>query len=122
MIPKVSLALSALPILAESAKTSSRKPKHKRKRLAPPAESALHMCFREAEICCEEARSAARLKRFGAAFGLFATAQSLLLCVAQAGGELRDEACERLASVSCEMAAYHELARSAARPMRGVRR
>ncbi len=85
-------------------------------------EAALLAQFRQAEICCEEARSAARLKRFEAACGLFSTAQSLLQRIAETGGEWRTEACERLRGVSCERAAYRELARSVSRPLRKKRR
>lgn len=78
-------------------------------------------CLRQVEICCEQARAAARLKRLGAACGLFATAQSLLKRVIASGGEAcgeaYDDARERLKNITSEMATYGELAKSVARPM-----
>jgi hypothetical protein len=73
--------------------------------------------MQQAEICCEQARAAARLKRLKAACGLFATAQSLLTRAVSLGGDACSEARERLNSISAEMATYCELAKSAARPI-----
>jgi hypothetical protein len=73
--------------------------------------------MQQAEICCEQARAAARLKRLKAACGLFATAQSLLTRAVSLGGDACSEARERLNSISAEMATYCELAKSAGRPM-----
>jgi len=84
-------------------------------------ETSCESCLLQADICCEQARAAARLKRLDAACGLFSTAQSLLLRAINSSGEACSEACnearERLNSISAEMAAYCELAKSAARPM-----
>ena len=80
-------------------------------------ETCYESCLHQADICCEQARAAARLKRLEAACGLFATAQSLLKRAIGNGGEACNEARERLNSISAEMAAYCELAKSAARPM-----
>ena len=91
-------------------------------RLQKEPDAALPAQFRQAELCCEEARAAARLRRFEAACGLFSTAQSLLQRIAETGGEWRSEACERLRGVSFEMAAYRELARSVSRPLGKKRR
>lgn len=123
MISKVSPFLPLVSVSQESAEGASQKTNRKcNAKRAKPDGTPLHNRFREVEICCEEARSAARLKRFDSAFGLFATAQVLLENAIQTGGEWRAEACERLQNVSCEMAAYRELARSAARPLRKTRR
>lgn len=107
----------SLPPTARRARKKSRSA-----RRPEEPEAALLAQFRQAEICCEEARSAARLKRFEAACGLFSTAQLLLQRIAETGGEWRAEACERLRSVSCEMAAHRELARSVSRPLGKKRR
>lgn len=74
--------------------------------------------LQQAEICREQARDAARLKRFGAAFGLFTTAATLCRHVfgaEQTDPSVRDLALERLHQIDTEMAAYAELARTAAR-------
>lgn len=103
----------SLPPTAPRARKKSRS-----SRRPTEPEATLLAQFRQAEICCEEARAAARLKRFEAACGLFSTAQLLLQRIAETGGEWRAEACERLRSVSFELAAYRELARSVSRPLR----
>lgn len=122
MIPEVPSLSPAVTSCEEVAKKAPSKPKRKRRaKHAKAADAPLHNCFREAEICCEEARSAARLKRFDSAFGLFSTAQSLLENAMRTGGEWRAEARERLQIVSCEMAVYRELARSTSRPLRKAR-
>lgn len=122
MIPNASPFPSDQEV-TKTANSTSRKRKRKNKIEAQEkGESSMRSFFREAEICCEQARSAARLKRFDAACGLFATAQALLTRVVQAGGELRNEASERLAGVSAEMSAYRELARSTSRPLRLTKR
>lgn len=81
-------------------------------------------CLWQAEICCEQARAAARLKRLHAACGLFATAQSLLTRAIASSGDLCVEACddarEKLKNITSEMATYADLAKSAARPMRAL--
>jgi hypothetical protein len=101
-------------------KNKSKSSRKSKQALAGP-ESTCQSCLRQAEICCEQARAAARLKRLKAACGLFATAQALLKRAISAGGEAcgeaREEARERLNSISAEMATYCELAKSAARPM-----
>jgi hypothetical protein len=76
-----------------------------------------HEYMQQAEICCEQARAAAQLKRLKAACGLFATAQALLTRAVSLGGDACSEARERLNSISAEMATYCELAKSAARPI-----
>lgn len=65
----------------------------------------------QADICCEQARSAALKKRFVAALGLFRTAQSLYSRAVALGGDACNEARERLQNLSGEIAAYAELAR-----------
>jgi hypothetical protein len=75
-------------------------------------------CLEQADICCEQARMAARLKRFKAAYGLFSTAQALYRRATALGGDACTEAKERLHHITVEMAAYGELAKSVARPVR----
>ena len=65
----------------------------------------------QADICCEQARSAALKKRFVAALGLFRTAQSLYGRAVAMGGDACTDARERLQNLSGEMASYAELAR-----------
>jgi len=72
-------------------------------------------CIAQADICCEQARSAARMKRFGAALGLFRTAQNLYGRAVESGGESCSEARERLQQLASEVAVYGELAKSGAR-------
>ena len=93
---------------------SSRRRKARKKAKAAPAteESPYLSCLQQAEICCEQARDAARLKRIEAACGLFSTAQSLLKRAVEIGGEACVEARERLASITTEMSAYCELSRT----------
>ena len=81
-------------------------------------EIPLSLSFLEqAEVCREQARDAARLKRFRAALGLFRTA--LNLCRhAEKTGETDDTrllAAEKIVQIDVEFAAYAEFARSADR-------
>ncbi len=98
----------------------SKKSKHTNLQNSAAASNECPNCrdyMQQAEICCEQARAAARLKRLKAACGLFATAQSLLTRAVSLGGDACSEARERLNSISAEMATYCELAKSAARPI-----
>ena len=65
----------------------------------------------QADVCCREARLAARMKRLRAACGLFETALSLLRHAVQLGGAIKNEATERLSQISTEAAIYAELCR-----------
>lgn len=92
-------------------KSSSRRAKIAPPPLSDPGQN----CLQQVEICLEQARDAARLKRFGAAFGLFTTAATL--CRHVSGAEQTDEltrhlVCERLHQIDIEMATYAELART----------
>lgn len=94
------------------------KPHSRRAKSAlPPLPDPVHSRLQQAEICREQARDAARLKRFGAAFGLFSTAATLCrhVCCTECDETARNLACERLQQIDTEMATYAELARSAAR-------
>lgn len=97
-----------------AAKSSSRRTK-----MAPPPLPDLgQSCLQQAEICREQARDAARLKRFGAAFGLFSTAATLcrhVFGIEQIDEPTRSLASERLHQIDIEIATYAELARSAGR-------
>ena len=70
----------------------------------------------QAEICREQARDAARLRRFKAAFGLFSTAAALCRHALASGADA-DQATACLRSIDSEMAAYSELARSMDKPL-----
>jgi hypothetical protein len=73
----------------------------------------------QAEVCREQAREAARLKRFRSALGLFATASALCRHVESHGNEAQIAlAQERLQGLSLESATYGELARTARRSSR----
>ena len=78
--------------------------------------SPLLLFLEQAEVCREQAREAARLKRFRAALGLFATASALCRHVESKGDEAQIAlAQERLRSLSLESSTYGELARTARR-------
>lgn len=77
-------------------------------------------CLEQAEICREQARDAARLKRYSAALGLFSTAAAL--CKRASGYQEADDvvkatASDRLRQIDMEMATYADLARAVERPM-----
>ncbi len=103
-------------------KTRGDRKRRRNREPAPCGECA--DCLWQAEICCEQARAAARLKRLHAACGLFATAQSLLTRAIASSGDACVEACEdareKLKNIASEMATYADLARSTARPMRAL--
>lgn len=80
---------------------------------APCADiAALTIFLEQAEVCREQAREAARLKRFRSALGLFSTASALCRHVATHGSETeRAHAAEFLGALAIEMATYNDLAR-----------
>ena len=83
----------------------------------PSSDCATYLdCLEQAEICREQARAAARLKRFKAARGLFSTAIALCRQAMLLGGEACSEAKDRLRQLNDEMLAYTELAKSMERP------
>ncbi|BCM92460.1 hypothetical protein IAD21_04340 [Abditibacteriota bacterium] len=86
----------------------------------PPAEiTALTIYLEQAEVCREQAREAARLKRFRSALGLFSTASALCRHVSLHGSEAeRALASEFLSALAIEMATYNDLARGARRSAR----
>ena len=85
----------------------------------PVADSPLMLFLEQAEVCREQAREAARLKRFRSALGLFATASALCRHVESKGDEAQIAlAQERLLSLSIESTTYGELARTARRSSR----
>ena len=85
-----------------------------------PRKTASHSFLEQAEVCREQAREAARLKRFGAALGLFATAATLcrhaetIETDASTASQIND----RVRQIDVEAATYSELARSMERPAR----
>ncbi|RYX81470.1 hypothetical protein EON83_24055 [bacterium] len=88
--------------------------------IPPSAEiPALMIYLEQAEVCREQAREAARLKRFRAALGLFSTASALCRHVALHGREAeRTLASDFLATLAIEMATYNDLARGSQRAAR----
>ncbi len=87
---------------------------------SPLVEAASFSTFlQQAEVCREQAREAARLKRFRSALGLFATASALFRHVSSNGSETeRGVASEQLSSLALEMATYSDLARTSHRSSR----
>lgn len=88
----------------------------KKKPLAAPnanneAQEPGRELIEQADVCCREARLAARMKRLRAACGLFETALSLLRRAVQFGGAIKNEASERLIQITTEAAIYAELCR-----------
>ncbi|HEX9997770.1 MAG TPA: hypothetical protein VGB45_11545 [Abditibacterium sp.] len=84
------------------------KPKKESEATIPPPIS----CLQQAEICREQARDAARLKRFSAAFGLFMTATGLCrhaLSFQEIDEMTRSLACDQIMQIDLEMATYAEL-------------
>ncbi len=71
----------------------------------------------EAEICCEQARLAARARRFRAARGLFSTATALYQRALLQDGVCYESIVRRLKQIELEVATYAELAGSLARPL-----
>lgn len=71
----------------------------------------------QAETCCEQARLAARARRFRAASGLFSTAAALYKRATLLEGVSYQSVEARLSQIEDEMAAYSELARSISRPL-----
>jgi len=79
----------------------------------------LALFLEQADVCCEQAREAARLKRFRSALGLFATASALCRHVECNGDEAQVVlAKQRLSELSHESATYGELARGVRRSPR----
>ena len=87
---------------------------------APAAEIvSLSTFLEQAEVCREQAREAARLKRFRSALGLFATASALCRHVATNGTATeRERASDCLSSLALEMTTYNGLARISHRSAR----
>ncbi len=100
-------------------KVTSRKiSSHRKKNGGDPADSANYESYlKQAEVCREQAHDAARLKRWKAACGLFATAVALCNRAATLGGDACTEAKEALRQMQTEMASYSELARSMEKPL-----
>ena len=80
----------------------------------PRYEKAASSFIEQAEVCREQARDAANLKRFHAALGLFATAATLcrhaVTLEQDASATLLIQ--ERLQQIEVEAASYYELARA----------
>ena len=98
----------------ENSDSDSRSQKTRMKPKAPRYEKAASSFLEQAEVCLEQARDAANLKRFRAALGLFATTATLC----RHAGTLEPDAVaisliqEQLQQIEIEAASYYELARS----------
>ena len=105
---------------SQTSKSGESKTRHKSK--SPRYEKAASSFLEQAEVCREQARDAANLKRFHAALGLFATAATL--CRHAVTLESDDSATlliqERLQQIEVEAAGYYELARSRDKAHLGV--
>lgn len=79
----------------------------------PRYENAPGSFVEQAEVCREQARHAASLKRFHAALGLFATAATLCRHAATLEGDasVTLQIKDRLQQIELEAATYYELAR-----------
>lgn len=89
-----------------------RRTKSTPKKEAEAAVSPPVSCLHQAEICREQARDAARRRRFSAAFGLFMTATVLCrhaLSLQEIDEITRSLASEQLMQINLEMATYGEL-------------
>ena len=92
--------------------------KHLSRTTKAPVEVSLQpwvSVLQQAEICREQARDAARLKRFRAAFGLFSTAAALcrhVFTLKENDENTKNLAAECLHQIDIEMATYAELARA----------
>lgn len=82
-----------------------------------PHPESFGVTIEEAEICCEQARVAARGRRFRAARGLFSTAAALYQQALSQDGVSYESITRRLKQIETESAAYSELAGSLARPL-----
>lgn len=102
------------PSFENAASSALASPKINMKVKIPRYEKAASSFIEQAEVCREQARDAASLKRFHAALGLFATAATL--CRHAVTLETDASACllikERLQQIEVEAATYYELARS----------
>ncbi len=105
--------------------TASSSLRHSKTVSAPVEPTPLFVSFLEqAEVCREQARDAARLKRYRAALGLFSTAAAL--CKHARSMDSCDEctrelARERLEQIDMEAATYVELARAMERPVSSIK-
>lgn len=88
-----------------------------RKAVEPDSAPADESCLEQADVCCEQARTAVRLKRYTAARGLFVTAIALCHRAIAIDGTARPQAEIRLGQLHTELLAYSELARSMERPL-----
>ena len=87
---------------------------HKKQVVVPAADHASYQDWLDqAEVCREQARIAAGMKRFKAARGLFSTAIALCRQAIAGGAEAKD----RLRQLNDEMLAYTELSKSMERPL-----
>lgn len=102
------------PSFESSAHSLLTSPKVNMKLKPPRYEKAASSFLEQAEVCREQARDAANMKRFHAALGLFATAATL--CRHAITLEIDVSASlsikERLQQIEVEAASYYELSRS----------
>ena len=112
IVSKAARVTAYQSLFDDSNRRKSRSPQTNSK--PPRYENAPGSFLEQAEVCREQARDAANLKRFHAALGLFATAATLcrhavtLENDASATSQIQD----RLQQIELEAATYYELARS----------
>ena len=109
------------PLAAAPSKRSRRSKRNKAAAQAPIVSSEYRDFLEQAEICREQARNAARMKRWKAARGLFDTAIGLCQRALglRPGSDERNEAQEYLQQLTMEVSTYSELANSKERPFVG---
>ena len=112
IVSKAARVTAYQPLFDDSNRRKSRSSRTDSK--PPRYENAPGSFLEQAEVCREQARDAANLKRFHAALGLFATAATLcrhaVTLENDAGATLLIH--ERLQQIELEAASYYELARS----------
>lgn len=114
IVSKAARVTAYQPSFENPASSVTRSPKVNMKLKSPRYERVASSFLEQAEVCREQARDAASLKRFYAALGLFATAATLcrhaVTLEADASASLLIK--ERLQQIEVEAATYYELARS----------
>ncbi len=114
IVSKAARVIAYQPRFEEAAPSPNRAPRVRMKPKVPRYEKAASSFIEQAEVCREQARDAASLKRFHAALGLFATAATLcrhaVTLEADTSASLLIQ--DQLRQIEVEAASYYELARA----------
>lgn len=86
--------------------------------MLPVEEMTFDECVQQAVVCAEEAREAARLKRYQAARGLFTTALDLYRMAGEKNLAAAPQMNGQIHQLEAEILVYSELARSMEKPLR----